>query len=763
MNRFTIPLLLFLLLQGFTGRTQTLDWGINLGGHVDEYPENIHKVPGGLILSSSMDGLRKYDPEGNLIWKFNFFSNVHDGFSIGSSAVDEKGNIYVALNTSGNWGTTKVINDFEFLVGLNLVKIDPEGELLWVRHIGGSNGQVRYRDRKVYITGQFLGTININYEKSFESKQYYDCFSWIYRNGSDIFLARFSDIGVLEDAVQHGNNYNDYPVSLEIDAEGSVFVAGVHEEYACVVSSTYLLRYDGNLNQVWEKKITTEEKDEFLLYPTNLFLSENGKLYVVTSGFYGASNEEFEIPNYQELTFNLMEYDPGTGEFLRLNSYPKGSWNENFVPPSPYRNNMYLQDYKGDLIVYTSANSPLSFENKEFVPQPKNENLLLFRVDKKDFTSEYLTHFEAVIPDTYYPGAIDNPGRTFVDGDKLYLTAAFQSSPLQVLGESIPNNSGNNDRDILLAKIDLSELADPAADLDDDKDGVVNYMDECPGTPAGTTVDSHGCSDVQVDSDNDGVVKHKDACPDTRPGVQVNEKGCEILTFEPGNFKISTTSESCANAKDAGIRVEVLDTSYKYLVRVNDGEVSIPFSDVAVLNDLSSGAYRLCITVEGFTNFEKCFEVNINPPVPLSVYSVVNHSGTGVELQLSGAANYTIHHNNKGFNTTQNRVNLVLEKGANTISVTTDRVCQGLYQEIFIAGEIRLYPNPVVDHFVVEGDSFSGRVVVEVFNYEGRLLLTESFEPGVPVKVNAAGLSTGNYLVRVISEAGIKSLKVLKK
>ena len=34
MNRFSLSLLFLLLLQGIFGQAQTLDWGINIGGHV---------------------------------------------------------------------------------------------------------------------------------------------------------------------------------------------------------------------------------------------------------------------------------------------------------------------------------------------------------------------------------------------------------------------------------------------------------------------------------------------------------------------------------------------------------------------------------------------------------------------------------------------------------------------------------------------------------------------------------------------------------
>jgi OOP family OmpA-OmpF porin len=63
---------------------------------------------------------------------------------------------------------------------------------------------------------------------------------------------------------------------------------------------------------------------------------------------------------------------------------------------------------------------------------------------------------------------------------------------------------------------------------DSDGDGVPDHLDECPGTPRGTRVDSRGCpvSAAGRDSDGDGVPDDADACPDTMPGVTVNAFGC---------------------------------------------------------------------------------------------------------------------------------------------------------------------------------------------------------------------------------------------
>ena len=64
---------------------------------------------------------------------------------------------------------------------------------------------------------------------------------------------------------------------------------------------------------------------------------------------------------------------------------------------------------------------------------------------------------------------------------------------------------------------------------DSDRDGVSDGKDQCPGTPAGTAVDTKGCT-VQgvVDSDGDGVLDEVDACPESPVGMQIDATGCLI-------------------------------------------------------------------------------------------------------------------------------------------------------------------------------------------------------------------------------------------
>ena len=75
---------------------------------------------------------------------------------------------------------------------------------------------------------------------------------------------------------------------------------------------------------------------------------------------------------------------------------------------------------------------------------------------------------------------------------------------------------------------------------DSDGDGVPDHMDQCPGTVHGAAVNSVGC---EMDGDNDGVVDRLDQCPNTRAGAQVDVKGCEIkeaIQLQGVNFETNS-------------------------------------------------------------------------------------------------------------------------------------------------------------------------------------------------------------------------------
>ncbi|HEU4759873.1 MAG TPA: thrombospondin type 3 repeat-containing protein, partial [Dehalococcoidia bacterium] len=74
----------------------------------------------------------------------------------------------------------------------------------------------------------------------------------------------------------------------------------------------------------------------------------------------------------------------------------------------------------------------------------------------------------------------------------------------------------------------FDSLEATTAVVDSDGDTVPDTTDQCPNTPAGSTVDQVGCTAQQavLDDDNDGVKNATDICPGTPAGQSVDQQGC---------------------------------------------------------------------------------------------------------------------------------------------------------------------------------------------------------------------------------------------
>jgi OOP family OmpA-OmpF porin len=82
--------------------------------------------------------------------------------------------------------------------------------------------------------------------------------------------------------------------------------------------------------------------------------------------------------------------------------------------------------------------------------------------------------------------------------------------------------------------------------VDTDGDGITDDLDKCPGTPAGTAVDSSGCP-LPQDDDGDGVFNENDKCPGTPPGKKVDAVGCEIDGDDDGDGILNSVDQ-CPNS-----------------------------------------------------------------------------------------------------------------------------------------------------------------------------------------------------------------------
>lgn len=135
-----------------------------------------------------------------------------------------------------------------------------------------------------------------------------------------------------------------------------------------------------------------------------------------------------------------------------------------------------------------------------------------------------------------------------------------------------------------------SPVDEMGCDADKDGDGVINSKDQCPNTPAGTEVDGKGCA-IEPDSDNDGVVDSKDMCPDTPAGDEVHPNGCTIFTDEQVSIEVrilfANNSAVIEDTRDPQI-VELAQFLSRYgkTKAVIEGHSSAPGAD-AYNKDLS--------------------------------------------------------------------------------------------------------------------------------------------------------------------------------
>lgn len=98
--------------------------------------------------------------------------------------------------------------------------------------------------------------------------------------------------------------------------------------------------------------------------------------------------------------------------------------------------------------------------------------------------------------------------------DWFFYTNAGISYNFEMHGEKTPKEKSYAGEDLVAMDFD-----------DEDGDGVIDLIDECPGTPSGVQVNELGCP---VDSDNDGVPDYRDEEPDTAPNAHVDADGVTI-------------------------------------------------------------------------------------------------------------------------------------------------------------------------------------------------------------------------------------------
>ena len=114
------------------------------------------------------------------------------------------------------------------------------------------------------------------------------------------------------------------------------------------------------------------------------------------------------------------------------------------------------------------------------------------------------------------------------------------------------------------------------------------------------TVDSPVAATVSItvtsnDTDGDGVLNDMDECPNTPAGSVVNFKGCIVFSLPANNNKVQATSASCIGTDDGSIALSVEDSSNDYTISVT-GQSSVSISGdnkTGTVTGLAKGTYQV--------------------------------------------------------------------------------------------------------------------------------------------------------------------------
>ncbi|WP_235843197.1 thrombospondin type 3 repeat-containing protein [Maribacter hydrothermalis] len=535
--------------------------------------------------------------------------------------------------------------------------------------------------------------------------------------------------------------------------------------------SESLITYnDGNSGTVWQRGVPTGTKlntttSGTSVYGTNLSGDHpNSTKAILLSNCYDMTTIiapvlKFNMAYELELNFDILyvEYSIDSGEKWETlgtidsepNWYNSNRTNANSEEADDCQNCPGAQ-WTGENTVMTEYAYDFNLNASKGEQDLTGETNVLFRII---FQSDpAVTEEGVIIDDLVVDGLTDDE-----DDDNDGILDTIDNCPLIANANQLDtDNDGEGD----------------FCDTDDDNDGILDVDDNCPliSNPNQEDDDLDGIGNVcDDDSDNDGVPNTIDQCNDTPSGTIVNTDGCEVFSLPNTNFQILTTGESCSSSNNGSISITTANTTFIYnafLTGLNSTS-NASFSDENTFSDLAAGSYQLCITVEGQGEYEACFDLIIAEPDSLSVGAKVNSLNDEVTLSFSGGEVYTIFLNEKMYTTTLKEITLPLESPTTNISVKTNLECQGVYTEkIILSDNLFIYPNPISggDLTIYLGSNASSEVTISLFYVNGITILTKEMKPSNnEIKLSVDGLSAGVYILNIKSGDTLSNYKIIRK
>ncbi len=264
-----------------------------------------------------------------------------------------------------------------------------------------------------------------------------------------------------------------------------------------------------------------------------------------------------------------------------------------------------------------------------------------------------------------------------------------------------------------------------------------------------------GLTKEYADDDMDGVLDKEDKCLNTPLGAMVDTNGCEVFTLSPDAISVTASSTSCIGQKNGSILISTTNKNFSYTILIGDtnaGVLNKANNYSQKIENLSVGSYTITLRVDGVQNYERKYEVKIGEPAALNAITSVDSSKSILNIKLSGSDTYFVNLNGDQKESAQSKIELPLVKGLNSLRITTNKDCQGAYnEEIFLSEEVNVSPNPTpgpVKIYIPGNDSV---VEVKINNMMGSMILqtNQTIPYTRMLDLDLSNLSAGTYLIKL--------------
>jgi hypothetical protein len=212
-------------------------------------------------LGSSDAFIRKYHPEGEILWADQFGTHLSDRAD--AVAADDEGHVYVAGTTSGSLAGSRGSTD------AFLRTYSRNGVLRWTRQFGTSTfdralGVAADHEGNAYVVGETYGSL-----EGSNSGDY------------DAFVRKYSPEGEVLWTRQFGTGQEDVADGVAVHPNGAVYVAGYTLGDLQGTSKgdvdAFLRKYSATGNVIWTRQIGTTTSD----YAVDVDVDTEGSAYIV--------------------------------------------------------------------------------------------------------------------------------------------------------------------------------------------------------------------------------------------------------------------------------------------------------------------------------------------------------------------------------------------------------------------------------------------------------------------------------------------------